>query len=168
MTLLWYNPNIHPYTEYHSRLDSLRKFSEENSLPSIIEDEYGLQAFLRAVAETTDAGGAGRCGICYTKRLERTARHATENGFDAFSTSLLISPYQNHELLRQVGEEAGQAAGIEFLYRDFKPLFRKSQNMAKEAGFYMQKYCGCIFSEEERYCPNCVCKSHGQCKHKAG
>ena len=155
--LFWYNPNIHPYTEYRSRLDTLRKFSEDRDLPLTIEDEYGLQPFIKAVS-VVDAEEGKRCIICYRMRLEKTALFAAENGYDAFSTSLFISPYQNHELLRQNGEEIASAHGIDFLYRDFRPLFRVSQNGAREAGYYMQKYCGCIFSEEERYCVNCCCK----------
>ena len=74
-----------------------------------------------------------------------------EHGFDAISTSLLISPSQKHEQIRSCGEEMARRYGVEFLYRDFRPGFRAGQARARELGFYMQKYCGCIFSEEERY-----------------
>lgn len=84
-------------------------------------------------------------------RLEQTAKYAKENGYDAFSTTLLISPYQNHEALKQIGEELAQKYNLIFLYRDFRPGFREGQNEARELGLYMQKYCGCIFSEEDRY-----------------
>ena len=159
--LFWYNPNIHPYTEYRSRLDALCKFSGDRDLALVIEDEYGLQPFLKAVS-VVDAEEGRRCIICYRLRLEKTALFAAENGYDAFSTSLLISPYQNHELIKTIGEEIAAAQGLKFLYRDFRPLFRKGQNQAREAGYYMQKYCGCIFSEEERYCINCC----GHCRQE--
>jgi len=74
-----------------------------------------------------------------------------KTGYEAFTTTLLVSPYQNHELLKQVGEEMAEKYGVEFLYRDFRPGFREGQNEARQLGLYMQKYCGCVFSEEERY-----------------
>ena len=83
--------------------------------------------------------------------IDADAKYAKENGYDAFSTTLLISPYQNHELLKKTGEMLSKKYGIEFLYRDFRPGFREGQNKARSLGLYMQKYCGCVFSEEERY-----------------
>ena len=78
-------------------------------------------------------------------------QRAADHGYDAFTSSLLISPYQNHELLKAVGETMGKKYGVEFYYRDFRPGFREGQAKAREMGLYMQKYCGCIFSEEDRY-----------------
>ena len=72
---------------------------------------------------------------------------AAEGGFDSFTSSLFISPYQNHELMREVAERAAAEYGVEFLYRDFRPYFRAGQERARELGFYIQKYCGCVFSE---------------------
>ena len=145
--LFWYNPNIHPYTEYRSRRDSLRGFAEDKKIPLIVEDEYGLRSFIRNV----ENGAWHRCDCCYRVRLERAAALTAGKGFDAFSTTLLISPYQNHEILRQIGEEMAAKYGVRFLYRDFRPLFREGRDKARAAGYYMQKYCGCIYSEEERY-----------------
>ena len=147
--LLWYNPNIHPFTEYSSRRDSLCAFAKDRELPLIIEEEYGLRSFIKGVSSIGE--DANRCAYCYRVRLEKTVRLAAEKAYDAFSTTLLISPYQNHDLLRQTGEELAALCHIEFLYRDFRPRFRKGREQAREAGYYMQKYCGCIFSEEERY-----------------
>ena len=90
-------------------------------------------------------------GISYTIRLGTAAKYAADHGYDAFTSSLLISPYQNHELLKAVGETMGKKYGVEFYYRDFRPGFREGQAKAREMGLYMQKYCGCIFSEEDRY-----------------
>ena len=153
--LFWYNPNIHPYTEYRSRGNSLYNFAAEKNLPLTIEDDYGLRSFIKGVAAIEENGESPgkkkRCGFCYRLRMRRAARFAVERGFDAFSTTLLISPYQDHELIREIGEDLAVLYGLEFLYRDFRPLFRESQNQARSAGYYMQKYCGCIFSEEERY-----------------
>ena len=93
-----------------------------------------------------------RCAkYCYKVRLEQTAKHAKENGFDSFTTTLLISPYQKHEELKSLGEEIAKKYGLTFLYTDFRPGFRQGQAKARELGMYMQKYCGCVFSEEERY-----------------
>ena len=143
--LFWYNPNIHPYTEYRSRRNSLNAFAQELELELIMEDEYGLRKFLKGIDEET------RCHYCYRIRLENTARQAVEKGFHAFSTSLLASPYQTHDLIRQIAVQCALQYGVEFIYRDFRPWFREGQKIAREKGIYMQKYCGCIFSEEERY-----------------
>ena len=148
--LYWYNPNIHPFTEYRSRRDTLCAFAEDRKLSLIMEDEYGLRSFIKGVSAPED-----RCVFCFRIRLEKTARIASaktaENNYDAFSTTLLISPYQNHELLRETGEKLAAEYGVEFFYRDFRPRFREGQRQARQAGYYMQKYCGCIYSEEERY-----------------
>jgi tRNA A37 threonylcarbamoyladenosine dehydratase len=148
-TLFWYNPNIHPLTEYRSRRDALSQFSSGQKLSLIMIDEYGLELFLQSIGSETKI--PARCGICYRLRLEKTAAYAAEHGFDAFSTSLLISPYQQHETIHSLGEELATRYGVTFLYRDFRPLFRKGQASARAQGLYMQKYCGCIFSEKERY-----------------
>lgn len=147
LTGYWYNPNIHPYTEYRSRHNTLVEYAASIHLPLIEGGGYGLRSFLGQVGEDFD----GRCAVCYRMRLEAAAEAAAQGGFDAFTTTLLISPYQNHELLRQVGEAAGARCGVPFLYRDFRPVFRQGQEQARQLGLYMQKYCGCIFSEEERY-----------------
>jgi predicted adenine nucleotide alpha hydrolase (AANH) superfamily ATPase len=147
--LFWYNPNIHPFTEYQSRRDSLLKFAESANLTSEMIDEYGLRSFLQKVDNKIET--PERCGICYRMRLERTAAYAAEHGFDAFSTSLLVSPYQQHDTIRSIGEELAAQYGLMFLYRDFRPMFREGQGKARALGLYMQKYCGCIYSEEERY-----------------
>jgi predicted adenine nucleotide alpha hydrolase (AANH) superfamily ATPase len=147
--LFWYNPNIHPFTEYQSRRDSLHRFAAAKNQPLKMVDEYGLRHFLVATGGETEA--PGRCEMCYRMRLEKTAAFAAEQGFGAFSTSLLVSPYQQHDTIRRLGEELAAQYGVEFVYRDFRPLFREGQTHARAQGLYMQKYCGCIFSEEERY-----------------
>jgi predicted adenine nucleotide alpha hydrolase (AANH) superfamily ATPase len=146
-TGFWFNPNIHPVTEYKSRKLALEEYAKSTNLPMLWADDYGLRPFLSGLNGKFD----DRCGFCYEIRLMETAKKAAEEGFDSFSTSLLVSPYQNHELLQKTGEEMAQKYGVSFLYRDFRPQFREGQNKARELGLYMQKYCGCIFSEEERY-----------------
>ena len=143
----WYNPNIHPFTEYRSRRNCLREYAQSIGLPLIEKNDYGLRPFVRAVAEDIEK----RCVKCYEMRLFETARQAKELGFDSFTSSLFISPYQNHELMKEVAERAASENGVAFLYRDFRPYFKAGQETARQLGFYMQKYCGCVFSEEERY-----------------
>ena len=143
----WYNPNIHPFTEYRSRRNCLREYAQSIGLPLIEKNDYGLRPFVRAVAEDIEK----RCVKCYEMRLFETARQAKELGFDSFTSSLFISPYQNHELMKDVAERAASENGVAFLYRDFRPYFKAGQETARQLGFYMQKYCGCVFSEEERY-----------------
>jgi len=143
----FFNPNIHPFTEYRARRDTLADYAKTIGLPLHVEDDYGLREFVANVIPDLD----NRCAYCYRTRLEKTAEFAAQNGYDAFTTTLFISPYQNHELLRKTGEEAAEKYGVPLLYRDFRPGFREGQSKARELGLYMQKYCGCIFSEEERY-----------------
>ena len=147
VTGFWYNPNIHPFTEYRARRNCLREYAQEIGLPLIERDEYGLRPFVREVADKIE----NRCESCYRMRLFAAAEEAAKQGFDGFTSSLFISPYQNHELMRQVAELATREYGVEFFYQDFRPLFAQGQEFAREHGFYMQKFCGCIFSEQERY-----------------
>ena len=147
ITGFWYNPNIHPYTEYKSRMKGLEDYSKEIGLEVIYKDDYNVKKFIKNVITDVE----NRCEYCYKIRLEQTAKYAKENGYDAFSTSLLISPYQNHERIKEIGEELAKEYNIKFLYRDFRNNFRLGQGKAREKQIYMQKYCGCIFSEEERY-----------------
>ncbi len=147
VTGFWYNPNIHPFTEYRSRRNCLREYAQTIALPLIEKNDYALRPFIREVAEDI----AHRCVKCYEMRLFETARTARELGFDSFTASLFISPYQNHQLMMDVAQRAAETYGVEFLYRDFRPYFKQGQETARELGFYMQKYCGCVFSEEERY-----------------
>ena len=147
VTGFWYNPNIHPFTEYRSRRNTVRDYLQEIGLPLIEQNDYGLRPFVREVA----ADIPGRCVKCYEMRLFRTAQVAREQGFDGFTSSLFISPYQKHELMAEVAQRAADTCGVEFYYQDFRPLFRAGQDFARAHGFYMQKYCGCVFSEEERY-----------------
>ena len=147
VTGFWFNPNIHPFTEYRARRNCLREYAETIDLRLIEKNDYALRPFIRAVAEDIEH----RCGKCYELRLFEAAKQAKEGGFDSFTSSLFISPYQNHELMRETAERAAEEYGVDFLYRDFRPYFRAGQDFAREHGFYMQKYCGCVFSEEERY-----------------
>lgn len=144
-TVYWYNPNIHPYMEYKARRDTLKEYTKSINVEAIFEEEYGLDEFCKNVIGDLK----NRCqNYCYKVRLEQTAKFAKEHGFDTISTTLLVSPYQKHEILKEQGEEIAKKYGLNFLYRDFRAGFREGQNKARELGLYMQKYCGCVFSEE--------------------
>lgn len=147
-TLYWYNPNIHPYIEYKNRKDSLAKYSKIVNVETIFEEEYGLKDFCKNVINDLE----NRCvDYCYKVRLEKTAQYAKANGYDAITTTLFVSPYQNHEELKKILEEIAKKYSLKPIYIDFRPGFRIGQNKARELELYMQKYCGCIFSEEDRY-----------------
>ncbi len=143
----WYNPNIHPFLEYKARRDTLRQYVQDIGLELLEEDFYGLRQFTAAVAGDSDH----RCGYCYACRMERTAQYAAQHGFDRFSTTLLVSPYQNRELICATGAGMGEKYGVEFVPYDFRPRFQEGQEEARALGLYMQKYCGCVYSEEDRF-----------------
>ena len=143
VTGYWYNPNIHPFKEYESRLNALKEYSKMIDLNVVYNDYYGLKEFTKNVVNILD----NRCGYCYLTRLENTVKYAKENGYDAFSTTLFISPYQKHDLIKKICENLSEKYNIKFLYKDFRPYYYEGKAMFKETGLYMQKYCGCVFSE---------------------
>ena len=143
----WYNPNIHPFKEYDNRLKALKEYSKMINLNVIYDDFYGLDEFVKNTVSIID----NRCGYCYLSRMERVVKYAHDNGYDAFSSTLFISPYQKHDLLKSICEKLSKKYNIQFLYRDFRPYYELGREMFRETGLYMQKYCGCIFSERERY-----------------
>ena len=143
----WDNVNIHPYTEYRERKNTLVEYAKSIDLALIVHGEYGLRPFVQEVADNID----GRCVKCYRMRFRTAAQYAAENGFSHFTSTLFVSPYQNHELMIREAEAAAAEFGVQFLHRDFRPWFREGQDRARELGLYMQKYCGCVFSEEDRY-----------------
>jgi len=143
----FYNPNIHPYKEFAKRLETSREFAAQAGLELIVDPAYTLEDFLgRALA----AGGE-RCRACYELRLRRTARYARDHGFDSFTTTLLVSPYQKHDIVKEVGEAAAREAKVPFYYQDFRPGWPQGVEISKNLGLYRQPYCGCIFSERDRY-----------------
>ncbi|MBM3307342.1 MAG: epoxyqueuosine reductase QueH [Candidatus Eisenbacteria bacterium] len=141
------NPNIHPFTEFERRLGAARAAAADAGVRIAHEDPYGLIEFLRAVVFHEGE----RCPICYRMRLDRAAELAAALGFDAFTTTMLVSTQQDHEAIRRAGEEASRARGIEFLYRDFRPRVMDGVRESKAREMYRQQYCGCVFSEWERY-----------------
>lgn len=143
----FYNPNIHPYQEFQRRLKALAEFSERKDLEVDYDREYGLRQFLRRVVFNEER----RCLTCYKMRLVEVVRQAKEVGADAFTSTLLYSRYQQHEAIKRIALELADEYGIEFLYRDFREGWQEGIDMAIEMEIYRQPYCGCIYSEQERY-----------------
>jgi predicted adenine nucleotide alpha hydrolase (AANH) superfamily ATPase len=147
VTAYWYNPNVHPFREHQLRLEAMQDFARASDLPLVVEDGYDMLEYFRAVA----GHESERCADCYRMRLARTAEVACQKGIDAFTTTLLISPYQRLDLIREVGEGLARKHGVAFHYEDFTPGFRESHRISREMGLYHQGYCGCVYSEYERY-----------------
>lgn len=145
-TLYWYNPNIHPYTEYKARRDCLKEYANSINVQAIFEENYGLDEFCREAVKDLKA----RCtNYCYPVRLRKTFEYAKENGYDTVTTTLLYSIYQKHDFIKAYMEKLSKEFGIDFLYRDFRVGFWEGHQKAHDIGLYMQKYCGCIFSEAQ-------------------
>jgi len=143
----WYNPNIHPYTEHQSRLESTRILAREIDLPMIVAEGYDMPEYFRRVV----GHEAERCRYCFDLRLAKTAEAAREQGYDAFTTTLLISPHQKHDIIREIGNKIAAEQGIEFLYADLRKRYSDSRHITKPMDLYRQQYCGCVYSEWERY-----------------
>ena len=143
----WYNPNIHPYSEHEKRRETLVRYAGEVDLPLIREPGYEMVGFLRAVVGREQF--RERCRICYRMRLERTAQIAAREGYDAFTTTLLISPYQDQAAIREIGEELAEQYGVSFYFENFRRGWAEHGQMVREHELYSQRYCGCVYSEWE-------------------
>jgi len=143
----FHNPNIHPFREFRRRLNSFEQFAKKEGMRTEIGRNYGLVEYLRQVVGHEEE----RCRICYEMRLCATAARAKELGITEISTTLLYSRYQKHQLIRRMGEEIAAAHGLSFLYRDWRELWQEGIDRAIEQDLYRQGYCGCIYSEQERY-----------------
>jgi predicted adenine nucleotide alpha hydrolase (AANH) superfamily ATPase len=143
----FYRHNIHPFTECLKREETLKTYAESISLRMIYQPGYAVESFLQNVAFRE----AERCTYCYHDRLTTTARFAKKGKFDAFSTTLLYSRFQKHEQIRSIGEAVGKSTGVPFLYHDFREGWKDGIEESKRLGMYRQQYCGCIYSEKERF-----------------
>jgi len=144
---LWYNPNIHPFREYQRRLEAVRRWSEMEGVRVIYQDNYDLKGFLRKVVFRESE----RCFFCYRMRLEKAAIFARRGKFDYFASTLALSPHQNQRIFQDVARSIGKEYGIKPYLNPLKGAWRKSMELSREMGLYHQQYCGCIFSEEERF-----------------
>ena len=161
---LFYNPNIHPLLEFRRRLKSVQVFADRERIELILDGRYDPKAWLRAVPWDRPE----RCLACYRRRLEETARVAAERAFGAITTTLLGSIHQDHEAIRRIGEEGAAARGLAFHYEDWRPLAAQGHVEAKRLNLYRQQYCGCLFSEEERFGPTRLHLFRGETGPDAG
>ncbi|MFB0526047.1 MAG: epoxyqueuosine reductase QueH [bacterium] len=167
ITGFWYNPNIHPYSEYQNRMMTMGYFSQKEKLPMIWKDEYALEEWLEATRGKFDLPGRSlgqgrspgywrkekRCEKCYGLRLKKLAKEAKKGGYDYFSTTLLYSKFQEHEIIKQICEKLKDKHDISFYYVDFRLGWKEGIEISKKMDLYRQHYCGCIFSEKEKYFP---------------
>ncbi len=154
----WFNPNIHPLEEYDARLASVKKLSDEWEIDMLYTEEYRPTDYFKMfditnanyVEDINSPPFPERCKSCYLLRLEKTAEQTKKQGFDAFSTTLLISPYQDFDQIAATGEKLAKKYNVLFHMKDYRPYFRDAMALSKELGLYRQNYCGCIFSKQER------------------
>ncbi len=142
----FYNPNIHPYTEYMKRKEAMEQYAAAMDLP-MNYGEYALDDYLRKVVYKENE----RCAECYRLRLRNTAYAARKGKFDAFTTTLLYSKYQKHELIKEIALSLANEYNLEFYYEDFRDGWKEGIDISREMQLYRQQYCGCIYSELERY-----------------
>jgi len=147
VSTLWYNPNIHPYMEHQHRLEAMQSLAQEMTLPLIVTGGYDMINYFRQVV----GHEADRCQYCFRLRLSKTVETARQMGFSAFTTTLLISPHQKHDLIHEIGNELAKEKDIPFLYTDLRKRYSDSRRMTKGLDLYQQQYCGCVYSEWERY-----------------
>ena len=143
----FYRHNIHPYTECLKRQETLQTYADEVKLRLIIQEGYDLEGFIQNVVYREN----DRCGYCYHDRLKSTALMAKRGKFDYFSSTLLYSKFQKHEMIRSMGESIGKSVGVPFLYKDFRTGWQEGIETSKARGMYRQQYCGCVYSEKERF-----------------
>jgi hypothetical protein len=147
VTGFFYRHNIHPFSECLRRQQTLDDYARQIGLEMIWQAGYDLEGFIRSVVYCEEE----RCLICYRQRLLATAALARQGHYDAYSTTLLYSRYQRHDALRDIGETVGRTLGVPFLYRDFRPGWKQGIEESRRIGLYRQKYCGCVYSEKERF-----------------
>jgi epoxyqueuosine reductase len=147
VTGVFYNPNIHPYQEYQKRRQTLGDYADKAFLNVIWTEGYPLEEFLRGIAFKENE----RCAYCLVDRLKYTAQLAIREKYDGYTTTLLYSKYQKHDLIREIGENLSRQLGIFFYYQDFRTGWAEGVKISKELGMYRQPYCGCIYSEKERF-----------------
>ncbi len=143
----FYRHNIHPYTECLKRQETVQSYAREIDLRVIYQEGYDLEGFVQNVVYREK----DRCNYCYHDRLRTTALLAKRGKFDYFSTTLLYSKFQKHDMVKSIGESVGRAAGVPFCYEDFRTGWKEGINTSKALEMYRQPYCGCIYSEKERY-----------------
>lgn len=162
VTGYFFNPNIHPYREFKRRLDSLLQLAESENISLVTERDYDLDLYFEKVV----ANRQSRCSICYDIRLQHTVEYGARHNFSAFSTTLLYSRYQQHDLIEKKCRQLAKQFNIAFVYEDFRDGWQEGIDESIEKGLYRQAYCGCIYSEQERYDNRLKKKIRKQLKNK--
>lgn len=147
LSTYFYNPNIHPFKEFQRRLSTLKDYLCEIDVPLIADENYGLTEFVRKAAFNEEK----KCLICYKTRLQATVEMAKKEGFEAFTTTLLYSKYQQHSVIVAFCTRLADENGLSFIYEDFREGWQQGIDESKTKKMYRQPYCGCIYSEQERY-----------------
>jgi epoxyqueuosine reductase len=147
VSLYFYNPNIHPFREFKKRITALSIVSKHLGVKTEIDKTYGLKNFLRKIVFHEEH----RCEICYEIRLSQTVEFAKKHGYDSFSTTLLYSRYQNHQLLIDNCTHMANVFSLDFFYSDFREGWQWGILESKKLDLYRQSYCGCIYSEQESF-----------------
>ena len=142
----FYNPSIHPWKEFQRRLNALKEWAPSENLPMIYSEDYPLEENVRMLLDYSN-----RCLTCFSDRMNKTAQQASKHGINLFTSTLSVSPFQNHELLKDAGNKATSGLDVNFLYKDFRDSYRRSIELSRNADLYRQPYCGCVFSERDRY-----------------
>ncbi len=143
----FYRHNIHPFTEMLKRQETLEQYAEQIGLKMIYQKGYDLEGFIQGVVFRENS----RCIYCYHDRLKSTALLAKRGKFNYFSTTLLYSKFQKHDMIKAIGEDIGRSVGIPFYYHDFREGWKEGIEASKQLSMYRQQYCGCIYSEKERF-----------------
>ena len=143
----FYRYNIHPYSECLKRQQTLQFYADQIDLRVIFQEGYDLEKFIQNVVYREK----DRCNYCYHDRLKSTALLAKRGKFDYFSSTLLYSKYQKHEIIKSMGDSIGKSVGIPFLYEDFRTGWKEGIEASKSMKLYRQQYCGCVYSEKERF-----------------
>jgi len=145
--VIYFNPNIHPADEYERRRDTLENYAREAGI-DVVELDYDVNRWMEQVAPLARDAGA-RCRACYGLRLGEVAAWAAANGFDAISTTLTVSPYQDADAIADEGRAAAARAGVHFVARDFRERYAEATRRSRDLGMYRQNYCGCVLSDIE-------------------
>jgi epoxyqueuosine reductase len=143
----FFNPNIHPFTEFRKRLETLEHFAATSRLPLVVDKEYDIESYLQRILDK----GEERCLSCYGMRLERAFQRAADSNVDGVTTTLLYSKYQRHDAIKKIGEELADRFRVRFIYRDFRIGWKEGIEESRKLNMYRQQYCGCILSERDRY-----------------
>jgi predicted adenine nucleotide alpha hydrolase (AANH) superfamily ATPase len=147
VTSFFYNPNIHPYTEFFKRLENAKIVNKIFNVKGYFYGFYSIRNFLNKLPGSTK----NRCFYCYDLRLRLSAAFAKKKNFEYFTTTLLYSKYQQHHTIKDIAQKYANLYNIKFYYYDFREGWQKGIEEAKDNNIFMQNYCGCIFSEEDRH-----------------